>query len=204
MNPRLRLSPGLLPALAVLAAAVVGGVVTGRAQTTLVGNSPFAPSGMGAAGAAAAPQDFELAGSTSEGSAVTVCVYERRTKHSQWIPVGGIGDGIKVVSFDGAHDRAVVVVGGVRKEISMRKASYGAPMPVSGNRPMAAVASAQAPTPEPVGAPPPAAGAATPEQEQREARMLVSDLLEIGVQQRKAYQDAKQKAATAPAPGQSN
>jgi hypothetical protein len=32
-------------------------------------------------------------------------------------------------------------------------------------------------------------------QEQREARMLVSDLLEIGVQQRKAYQDAKRKAA---------
>jgi hypothetical protein len=32
--------------------------------------------------------------------------------------------------------------------------------------------------------------------------MLVSDLLEIGVQQRKAYQDAKQRAAsgTPPAP----
>jgi hypothetical protein len=28
--------------------------------------------------------------------------------------------------------------------------------------------------------------------------MLVSDLLEIGVQQRKAYQDAKQKAASEP------
>jgi hypothetical protein len=41
----------------------------------------------------------------------------------------------------------------------------------------------------------PAASAVT---EQREARMLVSDLLEIGVQQRKAYQDAKQKAASEP------
>jgi hypothetical protein len=204
MNPRFRLSPGLFPALAILAAAAAAGIVTARGQTTLVGDSPFAPSGMGAAGAAAAPQDFELAGSTSEGSAVTVCVYERRTKHSQWIPVGGIGDGIKVVSFDGAHDRAVVIVAGVRKEIAMRKATYGAPLPVSGNRPMLVVASVQAPPPDPVGAPPPAAAAATPEQEQREARMLVSDLLEIGVQQRKAYQDAKLKAATAPAPGQSN
>ena len=36
--------------------------------------------------------------------------------------------------------------------------------------------------------------------EQREARMLVSDLLEIGMQQRKAYQDAKAKAAGAPQP----
>ncbi len=86
----------------------------------------------------------------------------------------------------------------------MRKATYGAPLPVSGNRPMPVVASVQAPPPDPVGAPPPAAAAATPEQEQREARMLVSDLLEIGVQQRKAYQDAKLKAATAAAPGQSN
>ena len=45
------------------------------------------------------------------------------------------------------------------------------------------------------------AATGSPEQEQREARMLVSDLLEIGVQQRKAYQDAKQKAAAAPVPG---
>jgi hypothetical protein len=42
------------------------------------------------------------------------------------------------------------------------------------------------------------APARTAAQEQREARMLVSDLLEIGVQQRKAYQDAKQKAASEP------
>ena len=39
--------------------------------------------------------------------------------------------------------------------------------------------------------------------DQREARMLVSDLLEIGVQQRKAFQDARQKAAAAtPTPPQ--
>ena len=37
-------------------------------------------------------------------------------------------------------------------------------------------------------------------QEQREARMLVSDLLEIGIQQRKAYQEAKQRAASGTPP----
>jgi hypothetical protein len=201
MIPRPSFLTRLFPALVVLIAAPSAGTVVARAQTTLVGNSPFAPSGMGATGAAAQPQDFELAGSTAEGPAVTICVYERRTKHSQWIPVGGIGDGIRVVSFDGAHDRAVVLIAGVRKEISMRKATYGAPVPMSGNRSPAAVA-VQPPPPEPVGAPAPAVAAGTPEQEQREARMLVSDLLEIGVQQRKAYQDAKLKSA--PAPGQSN
>jgi hypothetical protein len=34
--------------------------------------------------------------------------------------------------------------------------------------------------------------------------MLVSDLLEIGIQQRKAYQEAKQKAAAAPHPPSAN
>jgi hypothetical protein len=41
-------------------------------------------------------------------------------------------------------------------------------------------------------------------QDQREARMLVSDLLEIGVQQRKAYQDAKEKAAAQSSPQPTN
>jgi len=34
--------------------------------------------------------------------------------------------------------------------------------------------------------------------------MLVSDLLEIGIQQRKAYQEAKQKAAAATPPSPDN
>ena len=33
--------------------------------------------------------------------------------------------------------------------------------------------------------------------QEREARMLVSDLLEIGMQQRKAYEEAARKAAAA-------
>jgi hypothetical protein len=35
----------------------------------------------------------------------------------------------------------------------------------------------------------------TPAEAEREARMLVSDLLEIGMQQRKAYEEAQRKAA---------
>jgi hypothetical protein len=40
--------------------------------------------------------------------------------------------------------------------------------------------------------PPPAPGSIA--QQETEARMLVSDLLEIGIQQRKAYEDAQKKA----------
>jgi hypothetical protein len=163
------------------------------AQSSLVGNSPFAPSGSAASGGKAADQDFELAGSSAEGSNVSVCIFERHAKHSQWIPVGGMSDGIRVVSFDSSRDRAVVIVGGQRKEISMRIATV-ASLPSSAPMRTAQVET-QAPSPAlvPVGQPPAVTG--TPEQQQREARMLVSDLLEIGVQQRKAYQDAKLKAA---------
>jgi hypothetical protein len=171
-------------------------------QTALVGNSPFAPSGNAAVQGSAPAQDYELSGATSEDQQVSVCIYERQAKRSEWIPVGGNVDGIHVISFDNNHDMAVVMVGGQRKEITMRKAKIAksesavAPRPafVADNTPAAPIASA----PQPL---PPAATA--PEQEQREARMLVSDLLEIGVQQRKAYQDAKLKAASgqAPAPG---
>jgi hypothetical protein len=170
-------------------------------QGGLVGDSPFAPSGSASASGKAAEQDFELAGSSSEGSNVAVCIFERHSKHSEWISVGGTSDGIHVVSFDSFHDRAVVIVSGQRKEISMRVAAVAA-MP-SSPTPIRTDFS-QAPSSSPLV---PVTGQAqgpvvtgTPEQQQREARMLVSDLLEIGVQQRKAYQDAKLKSAQGTAP----
>ena len=170
---------------------------------TLVSNSPFAPNGTGPGSAAAAAQEaYQLAGSTSEGADVTVCVYAQQSKKSLWIPVGGESAGVHVISFDSAHDTAVVVVNGSRKELAMRKAVIA----TTGQAPVRATAQVLEPPPPPADAPPgPIAAPLTPEaavKEQREARMLVSDLLEIGVQQRKAYQDAKLKAAAATPPPQ--
>jgi hypothetical protein len=191
-----------VPALAALwsAAAAFG-------QGALVGNSPFMPSG-GAAGAASGPAEaYELAGSSVQGSSVTVCIFERQAKRSQWIPVGGISDGIHVISYDARHDKAVVAIGGAIKELTLRKstvaslgppqAARAGPVPAETAAPPAMISSAT-----PAGPPP--APATSPAQEQREARMLVSDLLEIGVQQRKAYQDAKLKAASEPPPQPAN
>ncbi|HEY1849370.1 MAG TPA: hypothetical protein VGG37_09195, partial [Opitutaceae bacterium] len=145
----------------------------------------------------------ELAGSSSQGSRIDVCIYERDHKHSQWIPVGGFVDGIRVVSYDSAKDTAVVIVSGTRRELTMRRATAGVPSgafqqarPI-GPVPAAPIASA----PRASGAPETTTAAA---QDQREARMLVSDLLEIGAQQRKAYQEAKQREAQAGAPSQGN
>jgi hypothetical protein len=191
------------PALAALwsAAAAFG-------QVALVGNSPFMPSGGTAAGASGPLEAYELAGSSVQGSSVTVCIFERQAKRSQWIPVGGISDGIHVISYDAQHDKALVAIGGAIKELTLRKstvASLGPSSAPSRGGPVRAESAAPPPmisSATPAGPPP--APAASPAQEQREARMLVSDLLEIGVQQRKAYQDAKQKAASEPPPQPAN
>ncbi len=175
-----------IPALA------ASGLIASCLGQTLVGNSPFrAPGGAGAAGAPA--EAYELAGSTSMGSEVSVCIYERQKHRSEWIAVGDSVDGIKVLSYDGANDAAVVTIDGARRELSMRKAAVASLGPTSYPR---------VPTPaaEPVASlvPAPTQGPATQAsiaRDQQEARMLVSDLLEIGVQQRKAYQEAKQRAA---------
>jgi hypothetical protein len=199
-KPFVACQPIRLSLAAVAIACSTGGIF---GQTALVGNSPFAPSGAAIVQGSAPAQDYELTGSTSEDQQVSVCIFERQTKRSAWIPVGGNVDGIHVISFDNNHDTAVLMISGQRKEVSMRKPSIAkspgvfaaTERPVfTANSPASPIAAA----PEP----PPAAMTA-PEQEQREARMLVSDLLEIGVQQRKAYQDAKLKAASGqpPAPG---
>ena len=210
-TPRLGLA-GLLRLPAMAALAILAPL---SAQTALVSNSPFSPAGTaGVTGVAASNEAYELAGTSIQGSSVSVCIYEKQAQRSQWIPVGGDMDGVHVVSYNAAADSVVVTVSGARKELSMRKmvvASSGAapvpkPAPVNNARnlqpadpsfylPVASVPAAAPSTP---------AGPATAVQDQKEARMLVSDLLEIGVQQRKAFQDAKQKAAAAPAPQQGN
>ena len=197
---------GPLRRLAAAAAAALGLALSAHAQGTLVANSPFAPRGSASLGASGAPAEaYELAGSDVEGSGASVCIFERQAKHTRWIPVGGDVDGIKVVSFDPLTDSAVVMVAGTRMELSMRKAVViAAPAPLAPGR------AAPAPVVRPPPHPSPPIAAARPEvagsaaQEQREARMLVSDLLEIGIQQRKAYQEAKQKAASGTPPPSEN
>jgi hypothetical protein len=185
---------GLLRAVALAAA---GAFVSAFGQTTaLVADSPFAPARGGPGGAAAETQAYELAGSSVQGRDVLVCIFDRGAKRSSWIPVGGTSGPVHVVSFDQARDRAVVTISGDRRELSLRSAavasSGGA---VAERQPTpAAVRAAVAEAPVPAAATP----AANPAREQQEARMLVSDLLEIGMQQRKAYQEARQKAAQAP------
>jgi hypothetical protein len=202
------MSPGQFAGLAI--AAILAGVPLGvGAQTPGANDSPFAPP-PGAAGApGAAPEAFELAGASATGDAMQVCIYNSQTKRSNWIAVGASGDGIKVLSFDPDRDQAVVTMNGERKVLSLRKATVTqAPMPaytqnfssLSPVTPPALpvttsdAASAQPPIPTD-------ARILKDERDAREARMMISDLMEIGVQQRKAYAEAKAKAAAQAAAG---
>jgi hypothetical protein len=168
----------------------------------LIVNSPFSSTGASHAGVAGPAEAYELSGSTVQGDQVTVCIFERQKKHSEWIPVGADADGIRVVSYDSLHDTAVVLIGGVRKELPLRKAVVTSVYAAAGTR--APVPEAAPPPPlMPIASAPQVTNPTTAAQDQREARMLVSDLLEIGVQQRKAYQEAKLKAAAGtPAPAE--
>ncbi len=202
MNPRNEHFDRVLRALSLPVLAALGCAGTLRAQSTLVADSPFAPAGAMAGVASAPAEAYELAGSSVQGGSISVCIFERQKKHSQWIPVGGDLDGVHVISYDAAHDVAIVTISGSRKELSMRKSVVASASPSPANRAPIPIGGSPADMPIPIASAPNQTGPAAI-QDQKEARMLVSDLLEIGVQQRKAYQDAKLKAAqgTPPSPG---
>lgn len=167
--------------------------VTHRATPQTSSESPFMPAGGPAPTAAAAPGNQELVGMITTGKQILVGIADRTSRKSQWIPVGRTVDGVEVVSCDPKQDRAVIRVNGETKTLVLRAApAPGAP----------AVTVAALPQPVPGATPSPTPSAPTTKQaeQEREARMLVSDLLEIGIQQRKAYEEAQRKAQSVKPP----
>lgn len=105
--------------------------------------------------------------------------------------------GIEVVSYDANNDQAVVRFDGQVHLLSLRHARMGpagGPQLVGAYPPPGTSLSANAPVVDPstVGKSPEVV------KQEREARMLVSDLLEISIKQRKAYEEAQRKAAKGP------
>lgn len=194
----------LLPAVIVLSAGA-------HAQTSLPKDSPFVAQGGAAAPATAPGEAIEFAGVlSSPGKKADLVFLDKATKKTHWVPVGETVNGISVISYDERLDQATVKINGTQKVLPLRKAAAAngqAPVPtVAANfnvppaptalpLPGPAPANQPAPTaPTPTPAPAPTTPEAVAKQEQ-EARMLVSDLLEIGMAQRKAYEEAQRKAA---------
>lgn len=169
----------------------VSAVVHVQAQTALPKESPFMPAPGANAAAAPVNETLELGGFSGTGQTTVVCITDIAAKRSHWIPVGSTTEGIKVLSFDAVQDQATITVGGQQKTLRMRKAKVAG----STNPGLTAASFAAPPAPAPtqgIPQPPPAPGSVA--QQETEARMLVSDLLEIGIQQRKAYEEAQKKA----------
>jgi len=179
--------------LAVVAASAFG-VAAG--QTSLPARSPFLPAEVAGGPAANSDARYELAGVAVTGANVAICIFDEETKKSHWIPVGSTTDGIKALRYEVARDHATISVGGSVKELYLRKAAVAAaghPLPVRNF-------AAYTPAP-PAALPAPSAGqpvqtAAQLKHDETEARMLVSDLLDIGIQQRKAYEEAMRRKSS--------
>ncbi|MEY4940431.1 MAG: hypothetical protein RIQ93_2166 [Verrucomicrobiota bacterium] len=221
------------PIFVVLFGFGLAGVVAAADSTPLAKSSPFTPAGTPTA-VAAADELYEFAGVSTIGQDTTVNIFQKSAKKGRWIAVGASVDGITVAKYDAARDQVVVRVdGGAEKVLALRKANSAAgkagapipapllsinaspaalPLPGAATAPVADATAAAEPTGNvttpvsgtPPPSPTPAAAPGTVAHQEQEARMLVSDLLEIGMAQRKAYEEAQAKASqpnAAPPPG---
>jgi len=177
-------------------------------------DNPFAPApSAGGPGAGPVSDTYQLSGYVAQpkGDGM-ISVTRTSDKRSLWIPLGQTVGDITAVSYDALNDQAVIKAGGQTLTITLRKAVVKAgtniirpaappPMPagvtVAGTAPAGMPAAPGAVTPPdptlPPQPPPPAPG--TDAFKEQEARMLVTDLLEIGLEQRKAYEAAQREAA---------
>lgn len=194
------------PSIGFFAALALFTAIGARAQIALPKESPFMPAPGAVAADQPASDTFELKGFSSTGKKILVCVYDSQAKRSHWIAVDDTVEGIKIVAFDAAKEEATITVGGQKKTLRMRKPSVAAGTNTA-NTAGTAAAGFASPVTAPmitqgIPQPPPAPGSIA--QQEVEARMLVSDLLEIGIQQRKAYEEAQKKADQERAAGKKN
>lgn len=141
---------------------------------------------------------IQLSGITAIGSRNYACIADNARKSSRWLSAGGRWENIELISCDSQSNEAVVRVGGELRKLSLRKASTGkapsqGPQLASAPRPPAPPPTApqqQPPPPQPEVK----QTAKTNEDKEREARMFVSDMLEISMKQRKSYEEARKKA----------
>lgn len=200
-----------------LAVATAMGAVAEKPKGLSV-DSPFTPAGTpAAAGVTASSETIEFAGVTTIGKETSLVFFDKLAKKSNWLKKGETKAGITLVNYDADQEKAVVRLNGTEKVLPLRKGKGAtgpghvvAPVQTGFNTPApepVVANAAPATTPPPVTpAPVVPSGPPTPEtqaKQETEARMLVSDLLEIGMAQRRAYEEAQRKAAEAggtPAP----
>ncbi|MES2695224.1 MAG: hypothetical protein V4773_17245 [Verrucomicrobiota bacterium] len=184
---------------------------------------PFKPAPSAGGAAPTAHETIEFAGVSQLGKTTHLIFLDKVAKKSRWVKEGETVEGISVLKYDPRLEQVVVKINGAEKTLSLRKGAGTTHAPGLSVVPLPPAAGfniapppgpqmpqiAQAPVLNPidpavqVGTPAPAPAQATepaaPQTAQAkaetEARMLVSDLLEIGMAQRKAYEEAQRKQA---------
>jgi hypothetical protein len=181
-------------------------------------DSPFLPDRSPGAAGAAVEGEVQLSGMTSIGGKPMVCLTDVTKKKSRWVAVGTKDDPYEVLAADFNKNEVIVKVNGDRRVLPLRKSAtaklavqqmpyappggLGQPPPGQITGPVQAVMAPAQPQAVPLsnevgpagGKLPPVAPVVSKEEQEREARMLVSDLMEIGMRQRKAYEEARKKA----------
>ncbi len=151
-------------------------------------DSPFGQAGATAT-STSGPDSLEFSGVSTVGKRTMINLYDKQEKRSFWVEAGQTSGGVTVVKYDGDHDQVTVRRNGAEKILPLRPPSAVV------NGTAAAIPAAPAPA-----AITPAASTSTASlsqaRQEEEARMLVSDLLEIGMAQRKAYEEAQKRAAS--------
>mgnify|MGYP001552490681 CR=1 FL=1 len=212
--------------LALLALVGLRTVNGATAETGVTQSSPFVPANGGAiAVAGPSARDLEFVAVVGTGAKTTVGLYDPATRKTRLIPVGGEADGVAVLRYEARRDRIVIRTGGIEKTLVLRKehaiqnASAPAPPPIGTSAPASlaaapapasttSIAPAAPPAPATVSPPPPGAKPlpapipADVAKKQEDARLLTSDLLEIGLAQRQAYEAAQKQAADRARPTQ--
>ena len=191
MHPGHRASRAPLPRWEVrlcplgMIAVLLAGLASVSASESRLHPSPFLPppGDPSAPVTTAAAKDFlEFTGVIVTGKTVLLNLTDTQAKKSFWIGIGKSDNGVEAVDYDRRQDAATLKVRGETKRLVMKQ-----PVVVASS----GTSAATVPIAPVVPLPPPS----TPAEAEREARMLVSDLLEIGMQQRKAYEEAQRKAA---------
>lgn len=162
--------------------------------------SPFLPPNASAAGPGTkGPGDtYELAGASATSSGSAICLYNTTTKHSRWLNVGETDGDLQVLSYDPNSEQAIVRFDGRIHQMSLRatRTSVAGPTFAPSTLPAVPTGSSLAAN-QPLFDPSTAGKSAEQIKQERDARMLVSDLLEISIRQRKAYEEAQKRANAA-------
>jgi hypothetical protein len=170
--------------------------------------SPFIPGGVAEDAATPAPdpdlQALQLTGISIIGDDQRFNFVDSRTKRSFWVALGGSEGAFSVDAYDSNTDSVVVRKGAQTRRLELRQSKIGTVAPPAVTpRPLPPLTTAQGVPAANVPGVDEIRNPKTPaevKQAEFEARMLVSDLLEISMQERarqRALREAQARAAAA-------